>query len=39
MEVGACGSGGGMVCQYWNGRIGGNMVTLAVVNVKLIGGQ
>ena len=29
--------GWGMVCQYESGRIGGNMVTLKVDNVKLIG--
>ena len=34
MEGGSRVSGGGMVCQYGNGRIGGNIGTLAVDNVK-----
>ena len=38
MEVGAGSSGGGMMCQYWNGRIGGNMRTISVENLKWIGG-
>ena len=34
MEGGEGGNGGGIVCQYGNGRIGGNSVTIAVDNVK-----
>ena len=34
IEGGAGRSGGGMMCQYLNGRIGGNMGTLAVGNIK-----
>ena len=39
MEGVAGGSWGGMVCQYGNDRIGGNMGTISVENVKLIGGR
>ena len=38
MEGSADGRGGGMVCQYGYVRNVGNMVTLAVDNVKWIGG-
>ena len=38
MEGGTGGNGGGMVCQYLNGRISGSMVILSVDNVKWIGG-
>ena len=34
MEGGAGGSGVGMVCKYSNGRIGGNVGTISVDNVK-----
>ena len=38
MEGSAGSRGGGMMCQYLNGRIGDNMGTIAVDNVKWIGG-
>ena len=38
MEGGAGDSGGGLVCQYWNGIIGVNMGTIEVDKVKWIGG-